>query len=241
VLGRRTAEMHLALGQETADPAFTAEPIEDAAVRSLSEAVRTRLEKVIAELEAARDRLPEDTRSVADAVLRSGVPAGLAPRASRDGWGRAIRIHGDYHLAQLLWSEQDVIIVDFEGDPTRPIDERRRKASPLVDVATMVRSLGYATAVGLMAFTRQHPSPVAASWAALWERWMAANFLRHYLATLGASPLVPAAREDITALLDLFVADRASGELRNELQNRPEWAQIPLAALAQLQGNDSDT
>jgi maltose alpha-D-glucosyltransferase/alpha-amylase len=241
VLGRRTAEMHLALGQETADPAFTAEPIEDAAVRSLSEAVRARLEKVMAELEAARDRLPEDTRSVADAVLRSGVPAGLAPRASRDGWGRAIRIHGDYHLAQLLWSEQDVIIVDFEGDPTRPIHERRRKASPLVDVATMVRSLGYATAVGLMAFTRQHPSPVAASWAALWERWMAANFLRHYLATLGASPLVPAAREDIAALLDLFVADRASGELRNELQNRPEWAQIPLAALAQLQGNDSDT
>ena len=83
-------------------------------------------------------------------------------------------------------------------------DERRRKASPLVDVASMVRSLGYATAVGLMAFTRQHPNPVAASWAALWERWMAATFLRHYLATLGASPLVPAAREDIAALLDLL-------------------------------------
>ncbi|HZA34067.1 MAG TPA: maltose alpha-D-glucosyltransferase [Vicinamibacterales bacterium] len=241
VLGRRTAEMHLALGQETQDPAFTAEPIEDAAVRSLSEAVRARLETVMTELEAARDRLPEDTRSIADAVLRSGVPARLAPRASRDGWGRSIRIHGDYHLAQLLWSEQDVIIVDFEGDPSRPIDERRRKASPLVDVATMVRSFGYATAVGLMAFTRQHPSPVAASWAALWERWMAANFLRHYLATLGASALVPATREDIEALLDLFVTERAAGELRDELQNRPEWAQIPLAALAQLQENDSDT
>ena len=134
-----------------------------------------------------------------------------------------------------------MIIVDFEGDPSRPIDERRRKASPLVDVATMVRSFGYASAIGLMAFTRQHPSPVAASWAALWERWMAATFLRHYLATLGASPLVPAAREDLAALLDLFAGERAAGELRNELQNRPEWAHIPLASLAQLQENDSDT
>jgi maltose alpha-D-glucosyltransferase / alpha-amylase len=174
-------------------------------------------------------------------VLRSGVPARLAPRASHDGWGRAIRIHGDYHLAQVLWSEQDVIIVDFEGDPLRPIDERRRKASPLVDVATMVRSLGYASAIGLMAFTRQHPSPVAASWAALWERWMSATFLRQYLATLGASPLVPAAREDLAALLDLFAGERAASELHNELQNRPEWASIPLASLAQLQENDSNT
>ena len=241
VLGRRTAEMHLALGRETADPAFTAEPIDNAAVRSASEAVQARLEAVLAELETARDRLPEDTRLVADAVLRSGVPARLAPRVSRHGWGRAIRIHGDYHLAQVLWSEQDVIIVDFEGDPSRPIDERRRKASPLVDVATMVRSLGYASAIGLMAFTRQHPSPVAASWAALWERWMSATFLRQYLATLGASPLVPASREDLAALLDLFAGERAASELHNELQNRPEWASIPLASLAQLQENDSNT
>jgi predicted trehalose synthase len=110
-----------------------------------------------------------------------------------------------------------------------------------VDVATMVRSLSYATAIGLMAFTRQHPSPVAAPWAALWERWMAATFLRHYLGTLGASPLVPAAREDLAALLDLFVGERTAGELRNELQNRPEWAHIPLAALAQLQEREPET
>jgi len=230
--------MHLALGQETDDPAFAPERIDDAAVQAASEAVQARLAAVLAELEAARDGLPEETRPVAESVLRSGVPARLAPRVSADSWGRAIRIHGDYHLAQVLWSEGDVIIVDFEGDPSRPMDERRRKASPLVDVATMVRSLGYATAIGLMAFTRQHPSPVAAPWAALWERWMAATFLRHYLATLGASALVPTAGEDIAALLDLFVGERAAGELRNELQNRPEWAHIPLASLAQLQGNE---
>ena len=241
VLGRRTAEMHLALGRETHDPAFAPEPLDDAALSAVSTAVQAQVQAVLVELEAAGDRLPEDTIPVADAVLRSGVSARVAPRVSRNGWGRAIRVHGDYHLAQVLWSEQDVIIVDFEGDPSRRIDERRRKASPLVDVATMVRSLGYATGIGLIAFTRQHPNPVAAPWAALWERWMAATFLRHYLATLGRSPLVPAAQEDLAALLDLFVIERAAGELRNELQNRPEWAHIPLAALARLQQNDSET
>jgi maltose alpha-D-glucosyltransferase / alpha-amylase len=241
VLGRRTAEMHLALGRETDDRAFSPEPLDDGAVRAAADAVQARLAAVLAELDAARDRLPEDTVRVADGVLRSGVPARLAPRPSRSGWGRAIRVHGDYHLAQVLWSEQDVIIVDFEGDPSRPIDERRRKASPLADVASMVRSFGYATSIGLMAFTRQHPSPVAAPWATLWERWMAATFLRHYLGTLGASPLVPAAREDLAALLDLFVGERAAGELRNELQNRPEWAHIPLAALAELQEQEPET
>ena len=130
----------------------------------------------------------------------------------------------------MLWSEQDVIIVDFEGDPARTLDERRRKASPLADVASMVRSFGYATAIALTTFTRQHTTALAAPWAVVWERWMAATFLRHYLATLGDSPLVPQAREDLGALLDLCIIDRAAGELLDELQNRPEWAHIPLAA-----------
>lgn len=173
----------------------------------------------------------QKTRAPRPIVLRSPAPSRVA--APHDGAaGQAIRIHGDYHLAQLLWSEQDVIIIDFEGDPSRPLEERRRKASPLVDVASMVRSLAYAAAVGLMAFTRQHPNPVAASWAVVWERWMAATFLRHYLATLGSSPLLPPSRADVAALLDLLIRHRAAGELENELQNRPDWAHIPLSALA---------
>ncbi len=231
ILGRRTGEMHLALGQDTADPAFRPEPLDEAAIDAMVTAMSQRMTRIPALLERARDRLPEDTRAQADLVLRSPAPSRVA--APHDGAaGQAIRIHGDYHLAQLLWSEQDVIIIDFEGDPSRPLEERRRKASPLVDVASMVRSLGYAAAVGLMAFTRQHPSPVAASWALVWERWMAATFLRHYLATVGSSPLLPASRADVAALLDLLIRHRAAGELENELQNRPDWAHIPLSALA---------
>ena len=120
VLGRRTAEMHLALGRETHDPAFAPEPTRRCGPeRGERPLCRHRYRRVLAELEAAGDRLPEDTTPVAEAVLRSGVSARVAPRVSRNGWGQAIRVHGDYHLAQVLWSEQDVIIVDFEGDPSR--------------------------------------------------------------------------------------------------------------------------
>jgi maltose alpha-D-glucosyltransferase/alpha-amylase len=240
VLGRRTAEMHLALGRETADPAFAPEPLDASALDAAVDRVRQRVTAVLEELEAARDRLPDDTRAIADAVLRSGLPARVAASRPRGDAGHAIRIHGDYHLGQVLWSEQDVIIVDFEGDLARTVEERRRKASPLADVASMVRSLGYVTALGLSAFGLQHPAPLAAPWAAVWERWMAATFLRHYLATLGASPLVPALRDDMAALLDLFVIDRAAGELRGELHNRPEWAHIPLSAFAGLGAGNQD-
>ena len=90
-------------------------------------------------------------------------------------------------------------------------------------------------------FTQQHANPVAAPWALVWERWMAATFLRHYLATLGPSPLLPDAREDVGALIDLFVSDRAAVELREELHNRPEWTHIPLAAFVEHPAAGSDT
>jgi maltose alpha-D-glucosyltransferase / alpha-amylase len=173
-------------------------------------------------------------------VLHSSVPDRLAARRPRGGGGHAIRVHGDYHLAQVLWTEGDVIIVDFEGDPARTLEERRGKASPLVDVASMVRSFGYVTAISLMTFTQQHPNPVAALWAFVWERWMAATFLRHYLATVGPSPLLPGSREDVAALLDLFLSDRAAGELREELQNRPEWTHIPLGAFVESEVDESE-
>jgi trehalose synthase-fused probable maltokinase len=240
VLGRRTAEMHLALGQETSDPAFRPEPLHGAALDAAIEAAHARVESALKALDAGCERLPEHTRPLADAVLRSGVPDRLAARRPRGGGGHAIRVHGDYHLAQVLWTEGDVILVDFEGDPARTLEERRGKASPLVDVASMVRSFGYVTAISLMTFTQQHPNPVAALWAFVWERWMAATFLRHYLATVGPSPLLPGSREDVAALLDLFLSDRAAGELRDELQNRPEWTHIPLGAFVESEVDESE-
>jgi maltose alpha-D-glucosyltransferase / alpha-amylase len=190
----------------------------------------------LSELQAARDRLPDDTRARADAALASGLVARLAGSRIRRPPGYAIRIHGDFHLAQVLWSEQYVIVVDFEGDTSRPLAERRSKASPLVDVASMVRSFGYAAAIGLMTFCRHHPSPTAPAWARVWERWMSATFLHHYMATLGRSSLVPADSDDRWTLFSLLLLARAATELRDELHNRPEWAHIPLAAFL----DDSD-
>jgi maltose alpha-D-glucosyltransferase/alpha-amylase len=231
VLGRRTAEMHMTLGRENTDDAFRPQPLDDAAIDAVIRESVSEVAAALAELADARERLPETVRERVSVVLDADLPARLAARRPASPAGNGIRIHGDYHLAQLLWSEQDVIIVDFEGDPSIPLQVRRRKASPLVDVASMVRSVGYATGIAVMAFARQNPTAIVEPWALLWERWMTATFVRHYLATLGDSPLVPRARMDVACLLDLFVAQRAAAELRAELRSRAEWVHIPLAAL----------
>jgi maltose alpha-D-glucosyltransferase / alpha-amylase len=236
VLGRRTAEMHLALGQPTDDPAFAPEPLDASSERVVGR-VQQQVAAALADLQALRDRLPDDTRPQADAALRSDVAARLARRRQRRPAGQAIRIHGDYHLGQVLWSEQDVIIVDFEGETSLPLAERRVKAPPLVDVASMVQSFRYAAAIGLMTFCRHHPSPTAPLWAHVWERWMSAVFVHHYLATLGTSPLVPEDRDDRETLFSLLLLAHAATELRDELHNRPEWAHIPLAALLNDRGD----
>jgi maltose alpha-D-glucosyltransferase/alpha-amylase len=230
VLGRRTAEMHLALGRATEDPAFAPEPIDAPSIEAMITRVHQHVGSAFSELQASRDRLPDDTRLQADAVLDSGVTPRLAGLHLSGPAGLAIRIHGDYHLGQLLWSEEDVFIVNLEGETSLPLAERRLKTSPLADVASMVRSFGYATAIGLMTFCRHHPSPVAPAWARVWERWISAVFVHHYLVTLGTSPLEPVARDDFETIFSLLHLARAATELRDELRNRPEWAHIPLAA-----------
>jgi trehalose synthase-fused probable maltokinase len=231
-LGRRTAELHLALGRATDDPAFAPEPLDDEGLDALMGRAQEQVGRGLRSLDEARDRLPDDVRLLGEMVLSADVAGRIAGCRPRGNLGQIIRVHGDYHLGQVLWSEQDVVVVDFEGDISRPLEERRRKASPLVDVAGMVRSFAYAARIALVTFTRQHPSTVAGPWAVVWERWMAATFLAHYLDTLGDSPLLPRAREDLAALLELFVTARAASELSEELRNRPELAHIPLAALA---------
>jgi maltose alpha-D-glucosyltransferase / alpha-amylase len=235
VIGRRTADLHLALARDNGNAAFTPELLDAgvldellarvadkvAGLETLREADRRALSaEAIARLDELLPRLPA-LREYATALR----PAGPA--------GRRIRCHGDYHLAQVLWSEQDVFIVDFEGDPTRSMEERRRKRSPLTDVAGMVRSFSYAASVALMAFVALRPSAaqLARPWAVVWERWMAASFLRAYRATMESSPIVPADPGDFARLLALLVLDRACDELRDELTTRPEWVHIPLAAL----------
>src|SRR5262249_17995240 len=122
-----------------------------------------------------------------------------------------IRCHGDYHLGQVLWADGDFFIIDFEGEPTRTVEQRRAKQSPLKDVAGMLRSFHYAAYAGLFGFTANRPDDFRRlePWADLWHRWAAAAFLRSYRAAAGAAPFLPAEPSALAALLDAFILDKA--------------------------------
>ena len=151
------------------------------------------------------------------------------------------RTHGDYHLGQVLWTGKDFVIIDFEGEPLRSVGERRLKRSPLRDVAGMLRSFDYAANVGLrqgvdLGLVADLPSAVKqlGGWARLWTAWVCRRFLDGYLGAAEGQPFVPTDVDDLRLLLDVFLLEKASYEVRYELDNRPDWVAIPLAALADL-------
>ena len=147
------------------------------------------------------------------------------------------RIHGDYHLGQVLRVKGDYVILDFEGEPARPLAERRAKYSPLKDVAGMLRSFSYAAWAALLTYTGRRSGDFAQMepWARLWEREISAEFLRAYRATAGDAPFLPDTTEALRILLDAYLMDKALYELSYELQNRPAWVQIPLRGILSFQ------
>jgi maltose alpha-D-glucosyltransferase/alpha-amylase len=153
---------------------------------------------------------------------------------------RRIRIHGDFHAGQVLWTGRDVVIIDFEGEPARPLSERRRKRSALVDVAGMIRSFHYA-AHGSLTGSSQDRAAVRPGDPAILERWLAfwylhvsAAFLRGYRDAAGDGPFVPRDDEEFARLLDAFLLEKAIYELGYELNNRPDWISIPIRGITEL-------
>ena len=143
------------------------------------------------------------------------------------------RIHGDYHLGQVLRVRTDYVIVDFEGEPARPLQERRAKHSSLKDVAGMLRSLAYAAYVGLINYTARRPEDFEKlePWARLWERSAAAEFLRAYREAASGAAFLPSGEADLRGLLAVYWLDKVLYELSYELNNRPGWARIPLMGI----------
>jgi len=236
VLGRRTAEMHLALASDPDDPAFAPEPLAAAEMAAISARVADQLGSSLAALKDRRDSLPEDLRPLADAVLaarpRLGELVGRRPEAG-DGLVK-IRCHGDYHLGQLLWRENDFYILDFEGEPGRSTEERRAKHSPLKDVAGMLRSFDYAAFSALYKSVKVHPDAVERlePWARIWQSWMSAGFLKSYREV--AAPLLPADSASARQLLDLLRLEKALFELQYELNYRPDWVRLPMLGILHL-------
>jgi maltose alpha-D-glucosyltransferase/alpha-amylase len=149
--------------------------------------------------------------------------------------GMRIRVHGDYHLGQVLRTEEDFVLIDFEGEPSRSIAERRAKQSPVKDVAGMVRSYSYAAYAALFSFTTHTPDsyPTLERWADLWQYWAADAFLDGYRSAIGGAPIVPHG-EAWATLLCAFLLDKALYELEYELNHRPDWVLIPLMGIRKL-------
>jgi maltose alpha-D-glucosyltransferase/alpha-amylase len=239
-LGRRTAEMHLALGRDTSNRAFSPEPFTKGDIQVVSADMIAQSHRATQALQAAvaESRLSDDVVAQAHELLGAAdTLTDVVRRASSLEFTAAkIRVHGDYHLGQVLWSEGDFYILDFEGEPARPINERREKQSPMKDVAGMLRSFSYAAYAGLFAhtsagrpeFDRFEP------WARVWQTWASAAFLRGYFETAGGAQFVPVDPTHRETLLRLFVLDKALYELNYELNNRPDWVRIPLRGVLEL-------
>jgi len=244
-LGRRTAEVHLALASDTGDPAFSPEPFtaEDLAAvrRSAAAQARTALDGLRDAMKGGATRLPDDVAERARRLLANEqeVIDRINAAAASEFTVAKGRIHGDYHLGQVLWAEGDFYLIDFEGEPARPIAERRAKQSPMKDVAGMLRSFSYAAYAGLFAHSSTRPGQFAElePWARLWQTWASAAFLTGYLTTAGHALIVPAEPAQRNALLQLFMLDKAFYELNYELNNRPDWVRIPLAAILDVIGS----
>lgn len=147
-----------------------------------------------------------------------------------------IRCHGDYHHGQVLCVENNFVILDFEGEPARSLAERRRKFSPLKDVAGMLRSLSYAAYAALFAFLENRPAdfPQLKRWAQFWQQWTSVSFMQSYLATVAGATFLPHESQHLATLLEGFLLDKVLYELNYELNNHPDWLRIPLQGITQL-------
>jgi maltose alpha-D-glucosyltransferase/alpha-amylase len=237
-LGHRTAQLHLALASSADEPAFAPEPVSTGDLQTLLTALRENAIRVLDLLKDSVAGLPDELIDLAGLVLsrRRQILDSFRLSADDDTLGQRIRIHGDYHLGQVLQVKTDYVIVDFEGEPARPISERRAKLSPLKDVAGMLRSLGYAAYSGLSAYTARRPEDWGSlePWARLWERSVAVEFLRAYRNRTQGAPFLPSSEGNFRKLLAIYLLDKALYELSYELNNRPAWVRIPLLGILSL-------
>ncbi|MCW2924609.1 MAG: trehalose synthase [Thermoleophilia bacterium] len=240
MLGVRTAQMHAALASAPADSELAPEPLTPMYRRSLYQSMRAATKRTFASLR----RAARDSEAVADLLeleepilerFKSMLDVGLTDVR--------IRCHGDYHLGQVLWTGRDFTIIDFEGEPGRPIGERRIKRSALKDVAGMVRSFDYAAWTVCHENGEDLEGPHGerlSKWVDHWYRWVSATFVRAYLDTAaeavaaGGTSFLPEDEGDLAVMLDSLLMEKALYELGYEANNRPDWVWIPARGLSSL-------
>jgi maltose alpha-D-glucosyltransferase/alpha-amylase len=237
-LGRRTAELHLALASPTDDPAFAPEPLSADDLQTHLADARRHAVGVFDVLRERVSNLPDEVVEIAASVLsrRRRIVDHFGALKFDGLRTQRIRIHGDYHLGQVLRVKTDFVILDFEGEPARSLEYRRSKQCPLKDVAGMLRSFSYGAYGTLINFTARHPEDLARlePWAQLWEQAVAAEFLRAYRETAQGADFLPASSADFRKLLEVFLLDKALYEILYELNSRPAWVRIPMLGIMSL-------
>jgi maltose alpha-D-glucosyltransferase/alpha-amylase len=239
-LGIRTAEMHRAFATETGDADFDPERVTQADLDTWLSVARASAIRALDTLEREIERVPADMREFADWLLasRDDVFARLALPPIDEVDVAKTRFHGDYHLGQVLVVADDFMIVDFEGEPGRPLPERRRKSSPLRDVAGMLRSINYAAVAGMRGATSDRAENTRAlePLALDWEERSVEAFLAGYRETIAGTRSYPSDPAVAQRLLDLFILEKAFYEMSYELANRPAWVRIPLEGIRSIVG-----
>jgi maltokinase len=221
-LGKVTAELHGTLASDDGDPAFSPEAPSQESMGLLTATVDEDIERIFV-------NLPDDERLAPIAGRGQDVRERLAARSQLGPGGRTIRIHGDYHLGQTLFTPRGWVIIDFEGEPARPLPERRQKRSPLRDVASMLRSFAYVASASEILHDRPGPTD--------FEDRAREAFLNEYLANVDRA-LLPPGEAATKNLLAIFELEKAIYELRYELDNRPDWVVIPVAGIRRLLEED---
>ncbi len=242
LLGTRTAELHLALASDKTNPDFSPESFSALSKRSLRQSMRRLTAQNFQLLRKRLSTLPEDVQKDANSVLQLEKEILKSSQALLQSklTVQRIRCHGDYHLGQVLFTGKDFVIIDFEGEPARPLSERRYKDSPLRDLAGMIRSFHYAALMALVGqkekaqganLFRPEDAAVLDRWGWFWFTWVSIAFLKSYLETAKGAAFLPKTREEFKILLQTYLLDKAVYELGYELNNRPTWVKIPLQGI----------
>ena len=234
LLGRRTGELHIALAADRTDPDFAPEVFTPFYRRAVYQSMRALADRALATLRDRLKQLPDVERGEAERVLalKNEILNRFRFLVDQKISAIRIRVHGDYHLGQVLFTGKDFVITDFEGEPAQPVSERRSKRSPLRDVAGMLRSFDYAALTALKSgdFRAEDLKPFGVA-AKGWVFWVSVVFLQNYLDASRGDGFLPASNQELKSLLDLYLLQKGIYELNYELNNRPDWVGIPLRGI----------
>ena len=240
VLGQRTADLHIALSSSPEDPAFAPEPFSSFYQRSIYQYMRNRAGQTLL-LKKCLKQMPRTLQPQVQLLLNQQELLMERYRQVLHQKITALRIrcHGNYHLEEILYTGKDFVVIDFEGEAIRSMSERRMKRSPLRDIAGMLESFYYATRVALQrevdsGLIRAESLPMMEEWAQFINRWIGAVYIKQYLVFATDAGFLPNTDEELQVLLEAFLLEKAVNELEYELNNRPDWVEIPLQRVLDL-------